>query len=98
MVQQFQVEEVPDNVVPGPGAASAGAKAAIAGIVLGLKALSQGAAIAIASMANQILALLTAASVFWLWMSIPDPNRNQIVWASIYAVFVLAVNVVVRRK
>lgn len=99
MAQQFQVEEVPDNVVQHPGnAAPAGTQAAIAGILLGLKALSQGAAIALGNIAGHIFALLTAGSVFWLFLTIPAPNTNQIVWGSIYAGFVICANVIVRRK
>ena len=93
----FGVEEVPSNIeqVPKP---PAGQRAAIAGILLGLKALSQGAAIALANLASHLFALLTVGSAFWLWMSIPDPNTNQIVWTGMYAVFVLAANVIIRRR
>lgn len=98
MVQQFQVEEVPDNVVPLAQKPSVADNAVLAGIMLALKALGQGAAIALAHIARHIVALFTAASVFWLFMSIGDPNTNQITWGVIYAVFVLAVNVIVGRK
>lgn len=95
----FSVEEVPENVVPLPQQNNnAGSRAAIAGILLGLKALSQGAAIALGNIASHVFSLLTVMSAFWLWLSIPDPNTNQIVWVGIYAVFILAANVIVRRK
>lgn len=97
MIQQFQVEEVPDNVVP-IAKPSMGDKAVLSGILLALKALAQGAAIALSHIARHIVALFTAASVFWLFMTIPDPNTNQITWGVIYAVFVLAVNVILGRK
>lgn len=92
---QFQVED--DNVVP-LTKPSMGDNAVLAGIMLALKALAQGAAIALGHIARHVVALVSTISVFWLWMSIPDPNQNQIVWASIYAVFVLAVNVILGRK
>jgi hypothetical protein len=42
--------------------------------------------------------LLTVGSVFVLFYSIvPSPNAFQIVSATIYAVFVLAANAIVRR-
>lgn len=97
MVQQFQVEEVPDNVAafPKPSVAD---KAILTGVMMALKALGQGAAIALGHIARHIVALFTAASVFWLFMTIPDPNEKQIAWGVIYAVFVLFVNVIVGRK
>lgn len=99
MVQQFQVEEVPDNVVPlAQPKPSMGDNAVLAGIMLALKALAQGAAIALSHIARHIVALFTAGSVFWLFMSIADPNEKQIAWGVIYAVFVLAVNMILARK
>ena len=97
MAQQFQVEEVPDNVVPHPSSGM-GPQAAIAGILLGLKALSQGAAIALGHIANQVFALVTVSMVFWIWASIPDPNQYQIVSLALFGLFVLAANSIVRRK
>ena len=98
MAQQFQVEEVPDNVVQHPSSTPVGTRAAVAGILLGLKALSQGAAIALGNISNQVFSLLTVGSAFWVWTSIPDPNNNQIIAIAMYAVFVLAANVIIRRK
>lgn len=98
MAQTFAVEEVPDNVVSMAQKPSAADNAVLAGIMLALKALSQGAAIALGHVARHIVALFTAGSVFWLFMSIPDPNEKQIMWGVIYAAFVLAVNVIVGRK
>ncbi len=96
MAQGYQVEEVPDNVVPlQPSIAD---KAMVFGVTMGLKALGEGAAIALSNIAAHTFSLLTVGSAFWLWMSIPDPNNNQIVWTGMYAVFVLAANVIVRRK
>lgn len=97
MAQQFQVEEVEDNVVPLPKP-TVGDNAVLAGIMLALKALAQGAAIALSYMARHVVALFTSASVFWLFMTIPDPNEKQIAWGVIYALFVLAVNIILGRK
>ena len=93
---QFQVEE--DNVVPLAQKPTVADKAILNGVMLALKALAQGAAIALAHIARHIVALFTAASVFWLFMTIPDPNEKQIAWGVIYALFVLAANVILGRK
>ena len=66
---------------------------AIAMLTIGLKALSQRALVA----AADLFTLLTVASAFWLWWSIPAPNDRQIIALSIYAVFVLAANWIVRK-
>jgi hypothetical protein len=63
-------------------------------LLLGLKTLSQRALAAI----SDLFTLLTVASVFWVWCSVPDPNVLQIVHDSLYGLFVLAANWIVRRK
>jgi hypothetical protein len=64
-------------------------------LTLALTALSQRALVALAS----LFSLLTVASVFWLGMAISaDPNPYQITTLAIYAAFVIAVNIIVRRK
>lgn len=68
--------------------------AATAGLVLALKALSQRALIAI----DNLFTLITVALVFWLYKSTPDPNTYQLVGLGLFALFVLAANVIVRRK
>ena len=70
--------------------------ASIQMLTIALKALSQRALIALSS----LFMLLTAASVFILWLlSPPDASVTQIVGRSLYAVFVLALNVInIRRK
>ena len=60
---------------------------------LALKALSQRAVAAIAD----LFTLLTVFGAWWLWHSIPDPNPNQIVALTIFAMFTLAANWLVRR-
>lgn len=63
-------------------------------LTLGLKALSQRAIGAV----KDVFTLLSVASTWWLWRSIPDPQPTQIVSLSLYAVFVVIVNWLVRRK
>ena len=63
-------------------------------IQMALIALSQRALIAVAD----LFTLITVASAFWLWWSIPAPNDRQIISLSIYAMFVLAANWIVRGK
>lgn len=63
-------------------------------LTLALAALSQRFVVAIAD----LFTLLTVGSAFWLWSSIPAPNDRQIIALSIYALFVLAANWIVRRK
>lgn len=67
---------------------------AITMLTIGLKALSQRALTA----AMDLFSLITMASAFWLWWSIPVPNDRQILSLTIYALLVLAINVIVRRK
>lgn len=61
---------------------------------IALKALSQRALTA----ATDLFSLLTVASAFWLWHSIPVPDDRQIVSLALYGLLVLAINVIVRRK
>ena len=67
---------------------------AIAMLTIGLKALSQRALTA----ATDLFSLLTIASAFWLWWSIPSPNDRQLIGLSLYGLMILAINVIVRRK
>jgi hypothetical protein len=62
-------------------------------LMLGLKALSQRTLDAL----SRLFTLLTVASAFWLWMTMPHPDVFQLVSLGGYAAFVLAVNVIVRR-
>jgi hypothetical protein len=67
---------------------------AIAMLTVALKALSQRALVA----ATDLFTLITCIGAWYLWYSIPDPNEKQIISLSIYAVFTLAANYIVRRK
>lgn len=62
-------------------------------LALSLKALSQRAMVALES----LFTLITVGLVFWVWVSIPEPTTHQIVSMSIFATFVLAANVIVRK-
>ena len=67
---------------------------AIRMLTLALAALSQRALVA----ATDLFTLITCAGAWWLWYLTPDPNQLQIVHNSIFALFVLAANWIVRRK
>lgn len=62
-------------------------------LLMALSALSQRFVVALAS----TFTLLTIGSAFFLWTMIPDPNNKQLVALGMYAVLVLAINVIVRR-
>lgn len=85
-------EEAPDYSAAQPQTESG---AAVAMLMLSLKALSQRALIALAD----LFCLFTCASVFWLFLLMPeDPTPQRIATLTIYAVFVVALNVIVRRR
>lgn len=67
---------------------------AIAMMQIGLKTLSQRALTA----ATDLFTLITCAGAWWLWYLTPEPTDKQIISLSIYAVFTLAANYIVRRK
>jgi hypothetical protein len=67
---------------------------ALALITLGIKTLSQRALTA----ATDLFTLITCAGAFYLWMVTPNPDDKQIISLSIYALFTLAANFIVRRK
>lgn len=67
---------------------------AVAMLTIGLKALSQRALTA----ATDLFTLATCTGVWYLWYMTPSPTIYQIVSLSIYALFTLAANYIVRRK
>lgn len=67
--------------------------AGMSALMLGLRALSQRALIALSA----CFTLLTVASAFWLFMSIHDPNTMQLIEMGMYGCFVLLANFIVRR-
>ena len=85
--------EIVDDESPTSGQTSRTDQVGINLLALGLQTLSQRAL-------TSIKALFTCGSVasaFWLWLSIPDPSVLQIISLSLYAIFVLTANVIVRR-
>ena len=88
-VRRFQPVELPDD----PPADSKLTDAAATMLALGLKTLSQRAI----SGGKALATLVSVGSCFWLWNATPNPTPTQIVSLSIYAVFILAANVIVRR-
>ena len=91
-VRRFEPLEIPD--VPEQSASEkAAASFAANAITLGLKVLSQRAIAA----TKDIFTLLSIGSVFWIWQSVPEPTTTQITSHTIYAMIILAANVIVRR-
>ena len=88
-VRRFQAVEIPDD----PPEDSKAVAAAASAIGLALKALSQRAIAA----TRDVFTLLSVGSGFWLWFNIPDPKPTQIIALSLYALFILSANVIVRR-
>jgi hypothetical protein len=63
-------------------------------LMIGLGALSQRAVIGL----SKLFTLLTVASAFMLWWSVlPNPSILQLVGLGLYAVFVLAANIIARK-
>lgn len=88
---QFEVVgEIPDETPQSHVAERVSAHA----LMIALKALSQRALVALAD----LFMLTTVGSAFWLWYLTPKPDSYQIVSLSIYAVFILAANYIVRRR
>lgn len=89
---KFEVvpDDLPDDEVP--KAEKRGFEIDV--LMLALGALSKRTLVAI----DNLFCLLTVFLVFWLWKSIPEPNTYQLIELGIFALFVLAANVIVRRK
>ncbi len=69
-------------------AQSPATQAALAGLLIALKALSQRAVVAVASLVD--LALIASTFVLW-WQIVDNPSSLQIVTVTIYSVFILNV-------
>lgn len=91
-VRRFEPVEIPDSPEQSKAERAASAFAANA-VALGLRTLSQRAIAA----TKDVFTLLSIGSGFVLWSNTPDPSNTQIVSLSIYALFILAANVIVRR-
>lgn len=87
-------DDAPSNVTPLPQRQLIGEKFAIDALTLGLVTLSKRVVTALAD----LFMLATVGSAFWLWWLTPDPNPYQITSLTLYALFVLAANWIVRRK
>lgn len=88
--RQFQVV----TEVPEPAPEQPHDSFAAQALVMALKTFSQRAIAAIAD----LFMLATVGSAFWLWWSTPKPDIFQIISLTIYALFVLAANWIVRRR
>ena len=88
MAEVFKLEAVED-----PPEQTQSEKLGAQMLVMGLKALSQKAVVAAAT----LFTLSTIMSLFWLVMTLPDPNTMQLVEIGMYGCFVLAANIIVRR-
>lgn len=86
------VEEFPE-ASPQPAPVDPMVSVGATALMIGIKALSQRAFAAV----NTYFFLLSVASVWWLWFSIPNPSPTQITALTIYAAFILAANLIVRR-
>lgn len=87
VVEDVELPEMPQVASP------LGERAGLNMMMWGIKTLSQRAAAAVID----AFLLLTVGSAWWLWWSTPDPNPHQIVSLAIYAVFVLAANLIYRK-
>ena len=89
LLEQTDDLEPPQPTVPPP----VKSEPAIAAVMLALRALSQRALVEL----GRLFTLTTVASAWWLWWSTPNPNSFQIASLTIYAVFILVANWIVRR-
>jgi len=88
-VRKFEPVEIHEEQ-PDPALARAANAAAVQALALGLKTLSQRAI-------GGMRAAFTAGAIFWVWTATPDPKPSQIVSMTIFALVMLAANIIVRR-
>jgi ABC-type siderophore export system fused ATPase/permease subunit len=89
-------EIISENEAPQPRpqqAPTQGQDAAFNALMLALKTLSQKTLIAL----SRLTSLAMVGSAFWLFMSIPNPSTNQIIWGGMYGVFILTTLFLMRR-
>lgn len=90
----FKLEAVPDEDERIAPAESRSDGFATDALFLALKALSQRALVALAS----LFSLITVGAVFWLALTIAaNPSVYQIATLAIFSVFVVGINIIVRR-
>ena len=90
MAEMFKLEPVPEteDIEVKPRS-----DAGMTMLMMGLGALSKRSLVALAS----LFTLITVGSCFWLYMSRTSLDPQQLVLCGMYALFVLAANVIVRR-
>jgi hypothetical protein len=88
-----EVESPEVRPQPRPAAAQQ-QDAAFGALMLALKAMSQKTVIALSKLA----ALTMVGSVFWLFMAIPNPSTNQIIWGGMYGLFILTTLFLMSRR
>ena len=94
MAEPFRVVSDDEIETAPPPRHDAAESIGIEALKLGLSALSQRTVVAL----SKLFTLLTVASAFALWWRVlPEPSIQQLVGLSIYAVFLLIVNWLVRR-
>ena len=91
MAEPFKLEVVPETDPAEGGQAKSDATTAM--FMMALGALSKRALVALASM----FTLITVGSCFWLYMSRNMLDPQELILCGMYALFVLAANVIVRR-
>lgn len=91
-VRRFEPVEIHEEQ-PDPAFAKAANAAAVSALALGFKTLSQRAV----SGLRASFTLLSAFAIFWVWTATPDPKPSQIISMTIFALVMLAANIIVRR-
>lgn len=90
----FQVVRDETETEPAPAPQPAATPVQIIMLQLALKALSQRALTA----AMDLFTLITCTGAWYLWFLTPTPTDKQIISLSIYALFTLAANWIVRGR
>ncbi len=90
MAEMFKLEAVPETESED---AQTNHDAGMAMLLMGLKALSQRALVALSA----CFTLITVGSCFWLYMSRTSLDPQELILCGMYALFVLAANVIVKR-
>jgi hypothetical protein len=93
--RQFSVVDEEPTTTTERAWASPANDTATAMLALALRALSQRALVAAAS----LFSLITCGTVFWLALAVvPKPDIMQLVALGLYCAFVISLNFLVRRK
>lgn len=102
-VLRFELERVPDQQAaavaaqaapPSPAKGGQAAAPLVNMLMLVLRTLAQRTIVAL----SKLFVLLTVGSVFWLCLTLPEPNTLQLVQIGMYCLFVLAANYLVIRQ